>query len=352
MKRLFLLLAICSLMTAGCCNNRNDGSTHIRYRYATAEEGRQLRLANTAYIDGTNQNNIDWKLRCSGKTLDDYKAIAAAQIVDFTDEEKQAVDATMAYIEARFDELGINLRYDDEIVFIKTNMKDEGEAAGGYTLQNQIYLHQNTIEGIVDAWKGNPALAPGYLEYCTYYSHAIVAHELFHCLTRNDAAFREQMYRLIGFTVMDHEIEFGPTVREMLLHNPDVERYDNWAEFTIDGQKRRCILISVYRCNFAEAVATNPDAAFFDYLDSVLVPLDEPDTMIPIAQASDFYDIVGHNTNYILAAEEDLAENFSYMISDGFYGLHDYWNDKFDFIPYKTPQLIRNICSTLQSYYN
>ena len=352
MKRLFLLLAICSLMTAGCCNNRNDGSTHIRYRYATAEEGRQLRLANTAYIDGTNQNNIDWKLRCSGKTLDDYKTIAAAQIVDFTDEEKQAVDATMAYIEARFDELGINLRYDDEIVFIKTNMKDEGEAAGGYTLQNQIYLHQNTIEGIVDAWKGNPALAPGYLEYCTYYSHAIVAHELFHCLTRNDAAFREQMYRLIGFTVMDHEIEFGPTVRNLLLQNPDVERFDNWAEFTINGQKRRCILIPVYACSFAEAAEMDPYASFFSYLQCVLVPLDEPDTMIPIEQASDFYSVVGHNTDYVIAAEECLADNFGNLVSFGFNGYFDYVNGILQFIPYRTPQLVHNICETLRSYYN
>lgn len=40
------------------------------------------------------------------------------------------------------------------------------------------------------------------------------------CLTRNNAEFREAMYGLIGFKVMDHDVAFGPTVRNLLLKNP------------------------------------------------------------------------------------------------------------------------------------
>lgn len=67
-----------------------------------------------------------------------------------------------------------------------------------------------------------------------------LAHELFHCLTRNDADFRKTMYGLIGFTVMDHELELKGENKNMILANPDVEHIDNYAEFTINGQKRKC----------------------------------------------------------------------------------------------------------------
>ena len=108
----------------------------------------------------------------------------------------------------------------------------------------------------------------------------------------------------------------------------------------------------VYECSFAEAAATDPNASFFDYMKCVLVPLDEPDTMIPVEQASDFYTVIGHNTDYVIAAEECLADNFGYLVAFGFNGSFSYRNDGVLFIPYQTPQLVHSICETLRSYYN
>ena len=160
------------------------------------------------------------------------------------------------------------------------------------------------------------------------------------------------MYSLVGFTVMDHDVEFGPAVRSVLESNPDVEHYDNWAEFTIGGVKRRCILTAVYTSSYAEAAATDPEANFFYYTQGVLVPLDEPNIMIPIGQATDFYDVMGHNSDYLLAAEEYLADNFSYLITYGFNGRYDHsWERGLFFIPYQTPQLIRQMHNTMTQYY-
>ena len=150
---------------------------------------------------------------------------------------------------------------------------------------------------------------------------------------------------------MDHEVEFGPAVRDMILENPDVERYDNWAEFTIDGEKRRCILVAIYESSFAEAAATDPDASFFNHIQPVLVPLDDTNTMIPIDQASDFYQVVGHNTEYVIAAEECIADNFGYMIGSGFNGYYDFLDNKVQFIPYQSPELTRNIYETMRELY-
>ena len=356
MKRIirFVFLAfICAIpLFTGCQTSTvNEETTHISHRYASAEEGRQIFLSNTAFFQSLTQNDIDWKTRCSGKTIEEFRTFSANQILDFTDEEKKALDAMITLIEARLYGLGISLPPMEEVTFIKSTMEDEG-GAGGYTLGNSIYLSSFLLEILADLWQGKQAYTPDYDEYISLTAPSLIAHELFHCLSRNDARFRQRLYRLIGFTVMDHEVEFGPTVRNMLMENPDVERYDNWAEFTINGEKRRCILIAVYECSFAEAAATNPDASFFDYSKSVLVPLDDPDTMIPIEQASDLYQVLGHNTDYLIAAEECLADNFGDLIG---YGLNGYYTLAEDytvqFVPYPTPQLIHGIHETMLEFY-
>ena len=355
MKRIirFTLLAlVCAIPIFTGCQPSTipEEKAHISYRYASAEEGRQILLSNTAFFQSLTQNDIDWKTRCSGKTIEEFRTFSANQIQDFTDEEKKALDAVITLIEARFYGLGIGLPPMEEVTFIKSTMDDEG-GAGGYTLGNSIYLSSFILETLADLRRGNQPYPPDYNEYISLIAPSLIAHELFHCLSRNDAWFRQRLYSLIGFTVMDHEVEFGPTVRNMLMENPDVERYDNWAEFTINGEKRRCILIAVYECSFAEAAATNPDASFFDYSKSVLVPLDDPDTMIPIEQASDFYQIVGQNTDYLVAAEECMADNFGYLISYGFNGYYTFVDFKTQFIPYPTPQLIHGIYETMLEFY-
>ena len=354
-KTLFALLAlICFSPLFSACSTSDPEEvveeSHISYRYASAEQGRQILLSNTAYYNSLTQNDIDWKYRSTGKTIDQFKTFAASQIQDFTEEEKKALDAMITLVETRMKGLGIGLPPMEEVTFVKSNMEDEG-GAGGFTHGTSIFLSAPFLQMVTDLRQGKPCYTPDYDEYCILYMPALIAHELFHCMTRNNASFRQRLYSLIGFTVMDHEVEFGPTVRNMILANPDVERYDNWAEFTINGQKRRCILVCVYASDFAEAAATDPGASFFNYMKSVLVPLDEPDTMIPIEQASDFYEVVGHNSDYVIAAEECLAENFGFLIGFGFNGHYDFVDSKTQFIPYQSPQLIHSIYETMLELY-
>lgn len=356
MKRIlrFALVAfVCAtpLFTSCSTVSPEEEVSHISYRYATAEEGRQIFLSNTAFFQSLTQNDIDWKTRSTGKTIEEFKTFSSSQIQDFTDDEKKALDAMITIVETRLDVLGIGLPPMEEITFIKSTMEDEGGAAG-YTLGNTIYLSCFFLEFLADLWQGKQVYTPDYGEYISLIAPGLIAHEIFHCLTRNNASFRQRLYSLIGFTVMDHNVEFGPSVRNMILMNPDVERYDNWAEFTINGEKRRCILVAVYECSYAEAAATNPGASFFDYSKSVLVPLDNPDTMIPIDEASDFYQVVGQNTDYLIAAEECIADNFGNLIGFGFNGYYTLAADyTVHFVPYPTPQLVHDIYQTMLELY-
>ena len=308
---IFLAVMLQASMILGivsCSVNDNNGGHEsvatdtIVYRFASQEEGRRLKMANTSYFNSLSQNDLDWKTYTIGQTLAGYKAIAAEQIMDFTDEEKWALTQTMHDIENRCAKLGIKLPCKDEIIFIKSAMADESDA-GAYTHKNEIYLNEWTLESLVSIYQNDPEYSAAVLEFDKYLINETVVHEIFHVITRSNAQFRQQMYNLIGFTVMDHEVEFGPTVRELLLQNPDVERYDNYAEFTIAGQKRRCILIATCPGSYNDDAVGNPDFFILDNAQAMLVPIDEPDTMIPIEEATDLYDVMGSNTHYTLAAE-------------------------------------------------
>ena len=351
---LFALICFTSLFV-GCSSSKMEEEIvelpSINYRYATAEEGRQILLSNTAYFNSLTQNDLDWKFRCTGKTIEDFKTFSSNQIQDFTDTEKKVLDIMITQVEARLNELGIRLPNTEKIAIIKSTMENEG-GAGGYTLGNSIFISGPFLQLVTNLWQGKENYTPDYDEYCYRYMPVLIAHEIFHCLSRNDTRFRQQLYSLINFSIMDHEVEFGPSVRNMLLANPDVERYDNWAEFTINGKKRRCILISIYESSYPEAEATEPGASFMNHMKSVLVPLDDPDTMIPIEQASDFYEVVGHNTDYVIAAEECLADMFGFLIGYGLNGYYKFVDYKNQFIPYQTPELIHGIHKTISELYN
>jgi len=300
-----------------------DSIGMIHYHCATKAEGQQLIAANTDYYNSLNQMDLDWRMRKSGTTREELIDFAKSCVQEFTDEEKVKIAEAIAYIEKRLHKIGANLPFPkDDIVFIKTSMEEEGEA-GAYTHKTEIYIGESVLRHAK-----------------TEQLYSLVTHELFHCLTRNSPEFRRGMYKLIGFTVMDKDISFGPAIQQKILTNPDVEHIDNYAEFTIKGKKRKCELMVLYTNSWEEASAKvgKDKVTFFHFNQSVLVPIKKPNTYYPISEASDFWDIVGQNTPYVLAPEECLADNFAMAVISG------------SEAKCKTPELINDIITFLKSY--
>ena len=52
----------------------------------------------------------------------------------------------------------------------------------------------------------------------------------------------------------------------------------------------------------------NEYATFLKYNKSVLVPIDKPNTYYPIDKASDFWDVIGHNTGNVSKTDKDIYE--------------------------------------------
>ena len=290
----FLLFSLCTF------------SSTINFRFATKVEGQLLKTADTAYFNKFSQSDLDWRMCKENSSLDEYIAYCSEQVQDFTSDEQQIISKAISTIEDSLKALGCQLPIPDDIVFIKTTMKEEGGAAA-YTIKNQIYIGSEFIK------YGN-----GENPRASVFFTSIVAHELFHCISRYSPSFRQQMYALIGFTVMDEEIDFPESVRKRIITNPDVERYDSYGTFTINGQPRRCALMSLYTKTWKEAYAEQKDqATFFNNIDAVLIPLDDLSTSYSLKQCdvvSDFWTQVGENTAYVIAPEECMADNFSFAI--------------------------------------
>ena len=112
----------------------------------------------------------------------------------------------------------------EDIVFVKTTMAEEGYSAA-YTHKTEIYVGEKLLK----LAESNPS---GF--------YKTIAHEMFHCLTRNSPSFRSRMYSLIGFTVTGTDYVFSPAIGKMIITNPEECLADNFAfavVYGIDGRE-------------------------------------------------------------------------------------------------------------------
>jgi hypothetical protein len=297
--------------------DKDDENSRIEYSYATKDEGTELLLSNKEYYDGFTQNDLDYRMQKKDASMDEYLDFAKEQVLDFTDEEKEAFDRIMSYIEDILSANGYVLPDLDPIIFVSTTQKEEC-GSGAYTHGTQIYLNTK--------WLTDPDTGE--------YSRVVVAHELFHCLTRSNPEFRKDMYKLINFTVQDDDFILPPSVEEYYISNPDVEHHNAYASFTIEGEKTDCYAALVTTKHFEKK-----GDSFFDCMTTALVPVDGSDVYYTPEDATDFYDVFGKNTEYVIDPEECMADNFAYAL---IYGSEGPEGEK-----YATPEIIEGILDYL-----
>jgi len=303
---ILILVIIALLIFSGCgkqepAQNSADSGPVLDYRIADRDEGIELMMSNDYYYDGFSQNDLDFRMQKSGASMDEYKAYAKEQVIDFTDEQKDIIDEHMTRIGDVLREKGYHLPELDEIVFINTTMKEECDAMA-YTHGTQIYIDGNALAKI--SKEGNQKK----LDY-------IFAHELFHCITRCDREFRSDMYQIIHFTVHDGDFVIPASVEEFFISNPDVEHHDAYATFVIGGEPIECFAAFVTTKHFEKE-----GERFFDSGTTALVPIDGTDKYYTPEDAENFDEVFGTNTGYVIDPEECMADNFGYVLAYGMDG--------------------------------
>lgn len=302
MKWNIIVFVICLLFTS--CNKNSSENTPepetpftdtLKLRFVQRGEASEILKTQDGVTNRWSQLDITVRLNDKNGTKNELLEFVSKQTLDW---ERQEIDSTLMS-ENTFNnairEKGLNLKFPKEVRILKTTMFEEGGAAA-YTRDSYIVFSSNI---------NNRDL--------------ILAHEIFHVLTRSNPEFRKKMYALIGFNILPEEVQFPQKFRDILYTNPDVIRNDSYATFTINGEKTDCVMVICMSKPYEEG-------SIFDNIDVRLVAVDKENckaiekdgevVTYSLSEATDFLDKVGKNTSYVLDPEEILAENFCYMITN------------------------------------
>ncbi len=328
MKNRRFFTALCIVLTAAVLIGAasafaENADNNIEYNYLSAQECADTLRGLDTYYDNISMKCLQFFMQEKDADVGRYIEYSAAQARDFTEAERKLLDRTVESIENKLDAAGMHLPENKTLSFAKTTMR-EASGAGGYTHGTTVFLSESRLE----AWAENE-------ESYKYTAETVVAHELFHCLTRNNPEFRRAMYSFIGFTVTDADFDIPEYVREQMIANPDVGHHDSYAAFTVNGEKKDCYLVFLSENDFEK-----PGDSFFEGMYTGLVDI-EDGTLYSYTDASDFYTVLGENTDYCEDPEECMATNFSYAVTFGMNGP--------DGQGYKTPEIIRNIIAYMQN---
>ena len=283
-----------------CISFTASAQKKISYRFATRAEAQMLITDIDNFTNRLNSFDINLRLGKENGRKSELLRLAMNETLNWSETEKKKITAAFKSLQAKIDKQKLKIKYPQEVILVKTSMKEEMNVAA-YTRRNWIalgekYINESTTES---------------LEY-------LLAHEMLHLLTRSSKDFKKSVYSVIGFNVTDRELFFPIDIIEKRISNPDIEMYDSYAEFTINGQKQKCSMM-IY-----SAIPFSAGKTLSDYLSVGLIPLN--DSLIPlqengqtviysIDQAEDFYQKVGKNTEYIINPEDILADNFAYLIT-------------------------------------
>jgi len=217
------------------------------------------------------------------------------QVREWTPDEKKKMNGIIKNISGKIEKAQLHLNFLDTVFFIKSTCAEES-GAEGYTRENYVVLSEKILD-----------IPQEELE-------KVVAHELFHVLSRNNPGLRKQLYAVIGFRICN-EVPYPPSIADLVIHNPDSPTNDCFITVTIQDEPVQCTMII-----YSEKEYTEGD--FFAYAKMGLLRI-SGDSLNKHAEERNgkaviydyhalpnFYKQVGKNTEYDFQPEEILAENF------------------------------------------
>jgi hypothetical protein len=187
---ILVLLLSPALAAAESAPVETTWTTRIGARFATVEEGQQWMRDRTLFHDQITETMLPFFLQKKGGTLKEYIEYSEAQVMAFTPEEEQRVLDVLDWLQGELKAHGLELPDPGEITFVKTTGQ-EAVGSAGYTSEGTVFL----------AWF---TFSPEYYTDETF--REIVVHELSHCLSRLFPEYRQALYSLIHFTVLDQDI--------------------------------------------------------------------------------------------------------------------------------------------------
>jgi hypothetical protein len=303
MKQSFLSVSM--VLALACAIWANEPSAKgPSFTFATIQEGRALLTTRDDFVLALSPFDRAARLKTDQNVSEqDYLDFVARNVLDWTADEKSLVQSALSDLQPRLDALA--MPFPETISFIKTTGAEEGGAE--YTRGNAIILPQSAVKQTQRASVRN-----------------IIAHELFHVLSRKNPALKDQLYAVIGFQPCG-EIVFPPELAERKITNPDAPKNDHCIRLKMGDESIWAVPILFSR---SARYDMTRGGEFFQYLNFQFVVVERKDTgssakatydlshpqLVSAEQVSGFYEQVGRNTEYIIHPEEILADNFKFFL--------------------------------------
>ena len=239
--------------------------------------------------------------------LTQFLEFAAAAGREWTAAEKDSWQPMVARLSAAMQGLNLHL---PNIDLVKTT-GDEEFGAGAYTRRNAIML----LGSVVSLPATDPRRA-----------YFLLAHELFHVLSRADSRRRDDLYALLGFKRVNG-FEYPAELEDRRVSNPDSFEYRHIL--TVQTASERVDVMPVIQSLLPlDEVIQLPN--FFDALDIVLLSVDAGTgealrdgngNLIKYNFGNtNWIPLMLRNSSFIIHPEEILADNFATLMewrSDG-----------------------------------
>ncbi|HBV61786.1 MAG TPA: hypothetical protein DEF45_02075 [Rhodopirellula sp.] len=283
--------------------NPADDSTGITFLFPEQKAAERLLSQTDAYTDTASA--FDRKVRmglAKDPGIAKFLEFVAAQVKPWSPDNKKNMHAAIAQLQTPLKSLSIKL--DAPVHLIYTTGKEESGAA--YTRGNEIVFPETEL----NANKRVPT--------------RLMAHELFHVISRQHPILRDELYKLIGFK-RANPIQLPKKLTPLRITNPDAPVIEHVMQITLS--RGQAIHIAPMLLAKSDYNANGP-ANLFAYLSFKLMQVtqtpdgwiaeeDDGDAIFHSPNTADFRRQIGNNTNYIIHPEEILADNFALIMTNG-----------------------------------
>ena len=282
---------------------QTEPAPSIRIRFASLEEGREILRTRDGFIRRLSPFDRAARLKTDREVSEsEFLNFVAGKVVEWDSADRERVGQAFDRIRPALGEYPLN--WPESIRFVHTTGEEEGGAA--YTRGKAVILPRTRLHQ-----------SPEKLAQ-------LVAHELFHVLSRHDRDIRDRLYRVIGFERCP-EVELPKPLARRRITNPDAPV--NAHRIRVQQAGRQFWAVPVLYST-SERYDPLQGGSFFKYLQFRLLleavedkaaaasaPAGSQPRLVEVEEVSGFFEQIGRNSSYIIHPEEVLAVNFALIVT-------------------------------------
>lgn len=278
--------------------------TNTVVKFASRQTGSEILATNDAYTSRMSQFDRMLRLKSTSHvSQEEYLEYMASHALAWTDADQSRLKPLLQRLSRALD--GYRLPLPSTILLIKTTGKEE--VGQGHTRANAIVLPLHSLADDDESL------------------FFLLAHELFHVMSRHDKDFRRAAYELVGFR-LGAELKLPPEIAPLQITNPDAPRHDSFIDVHTGGKAITVVPVLLSRSAVFDPEIGNILDRYWTLRllavetgSRVTEPVAQMQNGAPVLfrlnEVQGFIDQLGRNTRYIIHAEEVLAENFAFLVT-------------------------------------